>query len=286
MHISPSHPLIALRRDPSFSPGNVQSDALILEAVAGCIEAQGYRVHTCDETELADMQEVPAAVFGMQRRADTLERLSQLEREGKTVVVNSSQGIANCGRSQMTSILDAHAIAQPEHWTQHTGQPFTGQCLPCWIKNGEGHSMTKDDVVYAESREAAEEALEKLRRRGVKEAVCFRHTEGDLVKFYGVVGTPFFHAYYPTATGGRSKFGLEAINGLPQGYAYDERQLQTLATKAAHAIGIDVYGGDCIVRKDGTVHIIDFNDWPSFSCCRDQAVPHIAARIISLIKDN
>lgn len=287
MRISPS-PLIAIRRDPSFSPGNVQTDALILEAVSHCLEAQGYQVHTYSEEEFASMRETAPVIFGMARCAHTLERMERMERECNTVAVNSSQGIANCGRAQMTHIMDAHAIPQPAHWTQPTDQPFaSSHHFPCWIKNATGHSMTKDDVTYAPNNEAANEALENLRRQGATEALCFHHLAGDLVKFYGVAGTPFFHCYYPTATGGRSKFGLEAINGLPQGHTYDPQRLHTLATLAAQAIGIDVYGGDCIVQADGSMHIIDFNDWPSFSCCREQAAPHIAARIASLIsKDN
>ena len=40
-----------------------------------------------------------------------------------------------------------------------------------------------------------------------------------------------------------------------------------------------------IVGKDGDIKIIDFNDWPSFAPCRYDAAPHIAKRIISIIKN-
>ena len=40
------------------------------------------------------------------------------------------------------------------------------------------------------------------------------------------------------------------------------------------------YGGDCIVDEDGTIRIIDFNDWPSFAPCRDTAAKYIAESII------
>ena len=33
-----------------------------------------------------------------------------------------------------------------------------------------------------------------------------------------------------------------------------------------------VYGGDAIVKSNGTYVIIDFNDWPSFSRCREEMV--------------
>lgn len=48
-----------------------------------------------------------------------------------------------------------------------------------------------------------------------------------------------------------------------------------MAEKAG-AVVVDVYGGDCIVRPDGTFCVIDFNDWPSFSRCRGEAAEAIA----------
>ena len=45
-----------------------------------------------------------------------------------------------------------------------------------------------------------------------------------------------------------------------------------------------IYGGDCIVSPDGEIRIIDFNDWPSFAPCREEAGPQIAKAIISAIK--
>jgi hypothetical protein len=44
----------------------------------------------------------------------------------------------------------------------------------------------------------------------------------------------------------------------------------------AAAVGLQVYGGDCIVTVDGAWYMIDFNDWPSFSRCREEAAEAIA----------
>ncbi len=52
--------------------------------------------------------------------------------------------------------------------------------------------------------------------------------------------------------------------------------LRSAAERASAAVGVDVYGGDCIVRADGSFCIIDFNDWPSFSRCREDAAVAIA----------
>ena len=48
----------------------------------------------------------------------------------------------------------------------------------------------------------------------------------------------------------------------------------------ARETGIVTYGGDAIVRADGSFCIIDFNDWPSFSRCRDEAADAIAAFVM------
>jgi hypothetical protein len=38
------------------------------------------------------------------------------------------------------------------------------------------------------------------------------------------------------------------------------------------------------VDPDGTIRIIDFNDWPSFAPCRNEAAPHIAKAVLALAK--
>ena len=49
----------------------------------------------------------------------------------------------------------------------------------------------------------------------------------------------------------------------------------------ARLVGILVYGGDAVVDARGRYHIIDFNDWPSFAPCREEA----AAEIVKLVKE-
>ena len=52
------------------------------------------------------------------------------------------------------------------------------------------------------------------------------------------------------------------------------------ADKAADMLNVPVYGGDCVVSEDGSIRIIDFNDWPSFAPCRDEAAFYIATKMI------
>ena len=58
------------------------------------------------------------------------------------------------------------------------------------------------------------------------------------------------------------------------------------AERASRLLHLPVYGGDCIVEPDGSFYFIDFNDWPSFSCCREAASAAIAARVLRAIEHN
>lgn len=117
--------------------------------------------------------------------------------------------------------------------------------------------------------------IEAFAARGIKNVVVTAHVKGDLVKFYGVRGTEFFKTYYP-GDDGMSKFGDELVNGKPAHYDFDTEKLKADAEKTAELIDIDIYGGDCIIREDGSYAIIDFNDWPSFSRCREEAADAMA----------
>ena len=54
-------------------------------------------------------------------------------------------------------------------------------------------------------------------------------------------------------------------------------------SEPAFTSGDIIYGGDAVVRRDGSFCMIDFNDWPSFSRCREEAALAIACRIKELI---
>lgn len=111
--------------------------------------------------------------------------------------------------------------------------------------------------------------------RGIPNAVINEHLVGDLVKFYGVADTDFFFSFYPFDLK-HSKFGLEAINGEAHQYPFSEIDLKAACDKAGEVLNVKIYGGDCVVDENGLFKIIDFNDWPSFAPCRQEAAPKIA----------
>ena len=109
-------------------------------------------------------------------------------------------------------------------------------------------------------------------------SVINEHIAGDLIKFYGIAGTSFFYRFYPFENS-HTKFGFEKINGKAKGIPFDENNLRDICNRAAQTLQLIVYGGDCIVSPDGNIYIIDFNDWPSFAPCRNEAIPVIGDTI-------
>lgn len=124
--------------------------------------------------------------------------------------------------------------------------------FPCWLKKAEGWTEDAADVIFCQQQFPADIDLHAY--------IIQKHIDGDLVKFYGVAGTDFF---YPS----------------------DNEQLRDIATHAAEVLNLPVYGGDAIVTPDHRIYVIDFNDWPSFAPCREEAAKAIAKIINGHSKD-
>lgn len=277
-------------RSKMYSPNNINSDTKIITLVAENLERKGVKVAFFDE-DAADLEAIASPVIvNMCRKPESIEILQRLEREGR-LVVNSGYGIDNCTREKMTRILEECGVPVPESLIVDTVCDSTESLLAeagfgrCWIKRGDGHSIHKEDVSYVRHGEEAKEVLEEYRLRGISRAVINRHLEGDLVKFYGVAGSDFFFMFYPLEEG-HSKFGQEEVNGAAHHYKYDAKALYDCCQRAADAMHVDVFGGDCIVDAEGRFSIIDFNDWPSFSPCREAASQAIAEAIVDRIKNH
>ena len=281
------HPLEGKRlagvcRGTLFSPNCVDNDAAIISAVKRHLETLGATVSLVGEDDVLQLSaDTVDACFSMARSQKAFAALACLEQKGVRVV-NPSQGVERCVRRTMTEILTGGGIAHPRSWVIERGGTMPdGVDFPCWVKRGDGCAQQKEDTCYVRDGEEGNRCLKQFWERGVACVVVNEHLVGDLIKFYGVEGTDFFFWLYPSTCGHRSKFGLEAINGTPQGYRFDAVQLKAEADKAARLLDVPVYGGDCIVDSHGTLKIIDFNDWPSFAPCREQAAYYIATLILN-----
>jgi hypothetical protein len=277
--------IAGIRRGSRFSPNHVGNDAAIFGLTVGELRRLGCTVNEYPESVLGDSGIEEDFIFNMVRDSHSVDKLQQYEDEGR-IVVNSAYGIKNCTREKMTRLLLANNIPHPRSLIVRTDTDSyaalrNANFHNCWVKRGDFHAIHREDVTYVRSYEEAQNILEEYAIRGISNAVINEHLAGDLVKFYGVAGTGFFYWFYPTAAH-HSKFGLEQINGTAQGIPFDPAHLQNLCNRVAGILNIQIYGGDCIVSEEGAVRIIDFNDWPSFAPCRNEAARYIAARIFSL----
>ena len=245
-------------RATRFSPGSVDKDEAILSAVRQRLADSGFSCsEIVSEDQLASVVEADAYV-SMGRRQETLNWLDLQERGGR-VVVNTPSSVLLCNqRAMLMRRLEENGIAVP---------PLHG-ISGYWVKRGDGCRETPEDVQYSDNWEGACRLRDGMLVRGIADVDVRAHVLGRWLKFYGVRHTGFFYSYSPD----NKEDGIS-----------DKQSLQLHAERAARLAGLDVYGGDWIVQADGTPVLIDLNDWPSFSACREEASEAIAKRIIERI---
>lgn len=262
--------ILAILRAERFSPNSVEKDKAIMDALCHRLSAQGANISMISEEELTAGRKTDL-ILTMGRMKSTNDMLKEYEASG-IPVINSPKGIGSCKRDVIDRIMRENGIPTA---------PRNGNGA-MWIKRCDETAQSQNDIIFARNRAEAERAIRAFRQRGVTELLITDHVEGDLIKFYGVAGTGFFKTFYPTDDG-ISKFGDEAYNGSSHHYEFDKSRMRKDAEKTATAAGVCVYGGDCIVKQDGSYTIIDFNDWPSFSRCRAEAAEAIEQALAEML---
>lgn len=281
--------LTGVKRQIKYSPNHIGNDGTIFSMTSQHLMDMGYDVQVYTEAEFVLSEIRDKYIFDMARDKSTIKWLQKLEKEG-SVVVNSAFGIDNCTRGRMTELLMKNNIPHPNSIIVETTDDPTEQLEKMdvgafWLKRGDFHAIHREDVAFARSITEAKEILKEFAFRGIPNAVINEHLVGDLVKFYGVADTDFFFYFYPFDLS-HSKFGLEKINGAANQYPFSVQDLKAACDQAGEVLNVKIYGGDCVVDKDGSFKIIDFNDWPSFAPCRDQAAPKIAECIHKQVQKN
>jgi glutathione synthase/RimK-type ligase-like ATP-grasp enzyme len=257
---------LGITRERIFSPGKVEADAAVLEAVAVRLRRLGHvvSVFSGDAPAWPD-PDGAAAVFTMCQGPDALERLSIWHARGLRVI-NSPQAILNCHRHRTVALLKSAGVPFPDSILVQTDAPVS---LPgwvsggAWVKRGDVHATEAGDVVRVDSVDTAGAALSAFHARGIRNAVMQQHVPGTVLKFYAVLGS-FFHCVAPA--------------GAPLPPAGVLARMRALGERAAQALGVEVYGGDCVydAQRDA-LGLIDLNDWPSYAACRAEAATEIAA---------
>ena len=255
--------VLGISRAGRFSPNSAEKDRMILHEVMSRLAGRGYETATVDEESLLENGVPEAELYLSMARSEVV--ISKLV--GRNVL-NNPEGTAVCSdRRELARKAAELDIRIPEIMEAPSERDI---CSGVWVKRATGTTTAMGDTVYCASPEAYHNAIESLRSRGVNDVIVERHEAGDLLKFYGVSGTSFFKCIYPAETG-HAKFGLESVNGQCRRFPFDAAELERKAKRMAEHIGIRVFGGDAIVREDGSFVMIDFNDWPSFASCRQEA---------------
>lgn len=264
--------VLVVQRAEKFSPNSVDKDERILRAVCERLpfsEPKWVKEEQFPAFDEANLTVDIEIILSMARSPEVLQRLEKLRNRG-VKVVNTGESVMRCERKNLETLMRKHSIAMPPEQGEHG----------YWIKRGDESAQSKDDVQYCADENALEKAKESFALRGVKNYTISAHVVGDVVKFYGV-GEKFFRFYYPTDDG-QTKYNDEIINGKAHHYPFNADKLHAEVVRLAALVGTNVYGGDAIIDSKGRFYIIDFNDWPSFSRCVDDAADAITREIMYL----
>lgn len=268
-------------RSGVFSPNHIGNDSTIFNIVADQLRKRGCEVNVYSEEQFIAGNISENIIVNMCREPRSIAKLQQLEDNG-ALVINSGFGIENCVRERMARILLGSNIPYPESIIVNTDEAIRDRLhkasiTRCWIKRGDSHTMHNEDVTYVRHPEEAQEILQEYFLRGIKRAVINRHYDGQQIKFYGITGGRFFY----WLSGNESSGDRHS----PAHPSFNEDRLRHLCNSAAEALDVNIYGGDCVITPDGKMRIIDFDDWPSFAPCRQEAATQIARFIMSAVKE-
>jgi hypothetical protein len=273
----------AIYRELAHSPGRETDDALILRATAEKLAPMGFDVELKTAEEIAEISETsaepPPFLFVMCERLPILDRLEQWERAG-SCVVNTAAAIRNTYRDKTVLLFEKFRVPFPASVMVPTSLPipreaeFRESPAGCWVKRGDVHATEPLDVAYAPDPSGLRDALAAMQDRGIPRALVQEHIAGDLIKYYGVGEVD---PEVPADNGGGWFQWFYHRGQELHGYSFDPAELASAASRAAAALGLEVFGGDAIATRDGRLVIIDLNAWPSFALYRDTASGQIAS---------
>ena len=265
--------LAGIKRQTDFSPNHVENDSLIFMKTTESLIELGAEIKLYDEEDVPKLEIKEDIIFSMAQGKEANIKLLK-KTECGALIINSPQSVLNCHRLNMVKLLQENCIPFPKSICgtledMKKVQFDSFNCRKIWIKRGDVHAVHSEDVTLAYSENEKNVTLNEFARRGISTAVLQEHLDGDVVKFYGVIGSDLFHWYY-----------LNGINHTK----YDEKKLNELAIKSAKSLSLEIFGGDAVISKDSSISIIDINDWPSFAPIKDKASKKIAGLIYERAK--
>ena len=257
--------LLGLYRERQYSPGrHLSNDVRLLDQIAHRLRERAFGVDLVTFDEAATHARDVEIIFSMCQGRLSLENLAQWERDGAKII-NSPTAALNTHRDRLPALMVEAGVAFPKTELISTNTNLNVKSFDLnggiWLKRGDVHASVTADVQWIDTIERLDAGIADFARRGIGLAAVQAHRPGDEIKFYGVAADGFFYWYY---------------SGEARKYPFNFAGLEHLATRAAAAAGLDIFGGDVIVSPAGELTLIDLNDWPSFAPCRDRASYAIA----------
>lgn len=270
------HRAIGIYREHEFSPGKVEADAGILDAVLRELSQFGVQTSAVDAKTFAsggvDAADADLLLVMCQGEA-ALKRVAEMEATG-ILTLNTALAIRNCYRDLLGIGLMRAGVPTPDGAVLGTTHPINLKALTAldldmgvYVKRGDFHALGPEDVQKVVGKTRLLEAIAAFARRGIHTVYVQQAVEGRTVKFYGVSGGEYF-----SVLGEEGEVAPEVA-----------RRIAEASSVAATALGLEAWGGDAVL-SGGKFAIIDFNDWPSYSQVRAPAARAIARRALKLIR--
>lgn len=290
-----SRRILAISRDLVYSPNCEKKDAAIWNDVLDGLKARGWKVDEASEKEFAKMSEKECTtryskIVHMARRMKSLMRIENLN----IPAFNKAHSVRTVAKSREVTLmrLQQSGVPIPAWWAFDPEEDEMFVCdshlqalLPGWVKAMREDGCQPKDVSYVQTPLEADTLILQLSAQRVPDIVVMQHIEGDLIKCYVVLdknpdeNVRLFRWFRPQEIG-YSKFGeAESHNTPPSDKVIDVRILTQLAKSIGKVLDLQVFGFDAIIKADDNIIVIDVNDWPSFSCCREEAANAIASVI-------
>lgn len=277
--------VLCIERAERFSAGCEQKDKRLFDLICQALEKRGMRVSAVGEDFLSkeELQQADYVVSMARSKAatDMLNEVCQT----KIGVINSPEGVRNCSRVRLNTLLQDMGIAIPQFVVVNRGEAASDcvkgleDCSSWWVKRADAQTMCAGDVVRARSEKELARHVEEMFARQIDQCLVCEHICGRLVKVYRIAESEFLEYFFPSA----DKFSdLENISGdFPD---ISKEFLKQLSDKVAKALKLEVFGMDLIQTKEGKFYVIDVNDFPSFSDFAPKAADVISDKVTGLCK--
>jgi glutathione synthase/RimK-type ligase-like ATP-grasp enzyme len=259
--------MLAVYREKRFSGHRVEDDTAILRLTAETIGKRGIPVELLRPRQLTRKLS-PMMTFYMCESDRSLEVLENWQDMGYPVL-NTPRSVRNCRRWKMLSLLAETETLVPQSIITETTDGYREPLdleKGIWVKRWDVQVTARYDVRLVFDKASLRSAIAEHRARGVDKVILQKHIRGDPIKFYGILGSGWFRCFYGKSYRlvGRASF---------------VEDIRKTAESTAHKLGLTVYGGDVVMTGDRH-YLIDFNSWPSFAPCRQEAAEQIASCMI------